>query len=37
VGAGLKPPVFLEPGDEVIVTVESVGQVRTPIVADIER
>ncbi|KRE94205.1 fumarylacetoacetate hydrolase [Nocardioides sp. Soil774] len=37
VGAGLKPPVFLRPGDEVVVTVESVGQVRNPIVDDIVR
>ena len=37
VGAGLKPPVFLRPGDEVVVTVESVGQVRNPIVADVPR
>jgi 2-keto-4-pentenoate hydratase/2-oxohepta-3-ene-1,7-dioic acid hydratase in catechol pathway len=32
IGAGLNPPVFLTPGDEVIVTVEGVGTVRTPIV-----
>ncbi|MGN6576401.1 MAG: fumarylacetoacetate hydrolase family protein [Nocardioides sp.] len=37
VGAGRKPPVFLSAGDEVVVTVESVGAVRTPIVADISR
>ena len=33
VGAGRKPPVFLRNGDEVVVTVERVGSVRTPIVA----
>ncbi|MCE0764909.1 fumarylacetoacetate hydrolase family protein [Pseudonocardia kujensis] len=33
VGAGRKPPVFLTDGDEVVVTVEQVGSVRTPIVA----
>jgi 2-keto-4-pentenoate hydratase/2-oxohepta-3-ene-1,7-dioic acid hydratase in catechol pathway len=32
VGAGRKPPVFLKDGDEVVVTVESVGSVRNPIV-----
>lgn len=32
VGAGRKPPVFLGAGDEVVVTVEGVGSVRTPIV-----
>lgn len=32
VGAGRKPPVFLKDGDEVVVTVESVGAVRNPIV-----
>ena len=37
VGAGRKPPVFLKDGDEVLVTVESIGSVRTPIVADIPR
>ncbi|WP_265448018.1 fumarylacetoacetate hydrolase family protein [Flexivirga meconopsidis] len=33
VGAGRKPQVFLHPGDEVVVEVEKVGSVRTPIVA----
>lgn len=33
VGAGRKPPVFLKPGDEVEVRVETVGSVRTPIVS----
>ncbi len=37
VGAGRKPPTFLQPGDEVTVSVESVGSVRTPIVADVPR
>lgn len=32
VGAGRKPPLFLADGDEVIVSVEKVGSVRTPIV-----
>jgi 2,4-didehydro-3-deoxy-L-rhamnonate hydrolase len=31
VGAGRTPPVFLTDGDEVVVTVEKVGSVRTPI------
>lgn len=33
VGAGRKPQVFLKPGDEVVVEVEKVGAVRTPIVS----
>lgn len=33
VGAGRKPPVYLRPGDEVEVTVETVGSVRTRIVS----
>jgi 2,4-didehydro-3-deoxy-L-rhamnonate hydrolase len=33
VGAGMSPQVFLHPGDEVVVEVEHVGSVRTPIVA----
>ncbi|MFR9803689.1 fumarylacetoacetate hydrolase family protein [Pseudonocardia sp. RS010] len=33
VGAGRKPPMFLTDGDEVVVTVDQVGSVRTPIVA----
>jgi 2-keto-4-pentenoate hydratase/2-oxohepta-3-ene-1,7-dioic acid hydratase in catechol pathway len=33
IGAGRKPPVFLQPGDEVVIEVENVGTVRTPIVA----
>lgn len=37
VGAGRNPPVFLRAGDVVTVTVESVGQVRTPIVEDVPR
>ena len=32
-GKALDAPVFLHPGDEVEVTVESIGTVRTPIVA----
>ncbi|GAA0421828.1 fumarylacetoacetate hydrolase [Acrocarpospora corrugata] len=32
VGAGRTPPIFLQPGDEVVVEVEKVGSVRTPIV-----
>lgn len=32
VGMGRKPPVLLRPGDEVVVEVEGLGQVRTPIV-----
>lgn len=33
VGAALKPPRFLHPGDQVEVTVEKIGSVLTPIVA----
>lgn len=33
IGAGRKPPVYLTAGDEVVVSVESVGTVRTPIVS----
>ena len=33
VGMGRKPPVLLNAGDEVVVEVEGLGQVRTPIVA----
>ncbi|OYO02938.1 2-keto-4-pentenoate hydratase/2-oxohepta-3-ene-1,7-dioic acid hydratase in catechol pathway [Propionibacteriaceae bacterium ES.041] len=33
IGAGRKPPVFLHPGDEVTVEVESVGTVSNPIIA----
>lgn len=34
VGFARKPPVFLRPGDVVEVQVESVGQLRNPVVAD---
>lgn len=37
VGAGRTPPIFLTPGDEVVVEVEKVGSVRTPIVASDQR
>ncbi|MGB0102498.1 MAG: fumarylacetoacetate hydrolase family protein [Nocardioides sp.] len=37
VGAGRKPQIFLQAGDEVVVTVDSVGSVRNPIVADVPR
>lgn len=37
VGAGRTPQVFLCAGDEVVVTVESVGTVSNPIVADVPR
>lgn len=33
VGAGRTPKIFLKPGDEVVVEVEKVGAVRTPIVS----
>lgn len=33
VGAGRKPPIFLNPGDDVTVTVERIGSVSNPIVA----
>lgn len=33
IGMGRKPPVLLKPGDEVVVEVEGLGAVRTPIVS----
>ncbi|MGQ4598974.1 fumarylacetoacetate hydrolase family protein [Nocardia sp. R6R-6] len=33
IGMGRKPPVLLHPGDEVVVEVDRLGKVRTPIVA----
>src|SRR5271163_1848181 len=33
VGMSFKPPRLLKPGDEVVVEVESIGKIRTPIVA----
>jgi len=34
VGFARKPPVFLQPGDKVVVTVEGLGELRNPVVAD---
>lgn len=33
-GASQKPPVFLQPGDELCLRVERVGELRTPVVAE---
>ena len=33
VGAGMTPPQFLHPGDVVEVEIESIGVLRTPVVA----
>jgi 2-keto-4-pentenoate hydratase/2-oxohepta-3-ene-1,7-dioic acid hydratase in catechol pathway len=34
VGVARKPPRFLRPGDEVVVTVEGIGELRNPVVAE---
>jgi len=34
VGVARKPPRFLKPGDEVVVTVEGIGDLRNPVVAE---
>ena len=34
VGAYRDPPVFLRPGDEVVVEIERVGALRNPVVAE---
>ena len=34
VGAARKPPRFLRPGDDVVVRVESIGELRNPVVAE---
>jgi 2-keto-4-pentenoate hydratase/2-oxohepta-3-ene-1,7-dioic acid hydratase in catechol pathway len=31
VGAGMKPPVFLKAGDEVVVAIEGIGELRNPV------
>jgi 2-keto-4-pentenoate hydratase/2-oxohepta-3-ene-1,7-dioic acid hydratase in catechol pathway len=35
VGAARKPPVFMKPGDEVTVTIERVGSLTNPVVAEL--
>ena len=34
VGFARKPPIFLQPGDEVVVKVEGLGELRNPVVAE---
>ena len=34
VGFSRKPPVYLKPGDETVVTIEHVGELRNPVVAE---
>ncbi len=34
VGFSRKPPVYLQPGDETVVTIERVGELRNPVVAE---
>lgn len=34
VGAARKPPRFLRPGDEVVVTIQGIGELRNPVVAE---
>ncbi|HET8547197.1 MAG TPA: fumarylacetoacetate hydrolase family protein, partial [Bryobacteraceae bacterium] len=34
VGAGRKPPRWLKPGDECVVSVEGIGELRNPVVAE---
>jgi len=34
VGAARKPPRFLRPGDDVVVRVERIGELRNPVVAE---
>jgi len=36
VGFARKPPVFLQPGDEMVVDIEGVGKLNTPVVAAVE-
>jgi acylpyruvate hydrolase len=35
VGFARKPPRFLQPGDEVVVRVEGIGELRNPVVAEV--
>jgi 2-keto-4-pentenoate hydratase/2-oxohepta-3-ene-1,7-dioic acid hydratase in catechol pathway len=37
VGAARKPPEFLKPGDEVVIEIEGIGTLRTPMRAASER
>jgi 2-keto-4-pentenoate hydratase/2-oxohepta-3-ene-1,7-dioic acid hydratase in catechol pathway len=34
IGHARKPPVYLQPGDEVVVRVEGLGELRNPVVAE---
>jgi 2-keto-4-pentenoate hydratase/2-oxohepta-3-ene-1,7-dioic acid hydratase in catechol pathway len=34
VGFARKPPVYLQPGDEVVVRVEGLGELRNPVIAE---
>jgi acylpyruvate hydrolase len=35
VGFARKPPRFLQPGDDVVVRVEGIGELRNPVVAEV--
>jgi acylpyruvate hydrolase len=34
VGFARKPPRYLKPGDEVIINIESIGELRNPVIAE---
>jgi 2-keto-4-pentenoate hydratase/2-oxohepta-3-ene-1,7-dioic acid hydratase in catechol pathway len=34
VGMGMKPPVFLKPGDSVAITIEKIGEITNPVIAE---
>ena len=34
VGFARKPPRYLQPGDEVIITIEGIGELRNPVIAE---
>ena len=34
VGLGFKPPRWLKPGDECVVSIQGIGELRNPVVAE---
>lgn len=36
VGAARKPPIFLKPGDDVTISIERIGDLRNPVVAEVQ-
>ena len=37
VGFARKPPRYLQPGDEVVITIQGIGELRNPCVAEVTR